>query len=193
MIYNNNSNMIQENRYVDFITKHKLTQPQFLLLHLLYKNKKDLIKKYKQTFPTDDNSMIGIRALNDLIDRKFVIKTDKGYTLGELFLDVYIDEYTAGDEIWELYPKFIIIKEVNIPLTTMDKNLFRKIYIDKILYNREEHLEVVKDIQYGKEKQLINLGIDKFLNSEFWKTIREQRLADDKHESINNIYEENDF
>lgn len=185
--------MIQEEYYVNFITKNNLTQSQFLLLHLLYKKRLDLIKLYKSNFPADDDSMIGKTLLEDLINRKFLNRTNVGYELGDDFLDIYIDVHTAGNEIWDLYPKFIVINEVNIPLTTMDKNLFRKIYIDKILYNRQEHKEVVKDINYGKVKNLINVGIDKFVNSEFWLNIRSLRLEDEDFESPTNVYEENDF
>lgn len=185
--------MILEERYIEFITKHNLTQSQFLLLHLMYKKKFNLIKKYRECYPTDNGSMIGKNLTKDLIDRGFLVKIDSSYKLGDIFLDIYIDDYTAGNEIWDLYPKFIIINEVNIPLTTMDKNLFRKIYIDKILYSREEHLEVVKDIEYGTEKELINLGIDKFINSEFWKVLREKRLQDVEYKEATNLYEENDF
>lgn len=185
--------MILEERYIEFITKHNLTQSQFLLLHLMYKKKFELIKRYRECYPTDNGSMLGKNLTNDLITRGFLIKVDSSYKLGDIFLDIYIDEFTAGNEIWELYPKFIIINGTNIPLTTMDKNLFRKIYIDKILYNREEHLEVVKDIEYGNKNELINLGIDKFINSEFWKVLREKRINDANYNESINLYEENDF
>lgn len=186
--------MLLEEKYVKFIIKNNLTQPQFLLLHLMYKKRLDLIKEYRVRFPSDNGSMVGKRLTDDLINRGFIVKNEKGYVLGDDFLDIYIDDYNAGNEIYEIYPKFLQdSRGINIPLTTMDKNLFRKIYIDKILYNRQEHLEVIKDIEYGKLKGLLNLGLDKFVNSEFWLSIREQRLQDEEEDVIENASNYDDF
>lgn len=188
--------MVQEDRYVKFLIKNKLTQTQFLLLHLLYKKKYNLITDYKKAFPSDNKSMIGKYLTEDLINRGFLIKiTDrKGkvtYTISEKFLDVYVNEYIAMEEIFEIYPSFYTKENnVTIPLTSMDRNVFSKIYIDKIAYSRGEHDEIKKDIEYGKEHELLVMGIEKFLKSEFWKSLRELRLKDDVIKLDTNKYED---
>lgn len=179
--------MILLDQYVNFIIDNKLTQEQFLFLELVYKKRVDLIKKYKDAFPSDNNGMISTYLLKDLINRGFLVTTKTGFKLGEKYLDVYINIDRAVDEIFEIYPVFVYSdKGVPIPLITMDKKVFREIYLSKIMGNNEEHKEVIKDLKFGIQNNLINMGINKFLVSEFWKSIRKIRIEsiDTKEETI---------
>ena len=167
--------MILLESYINYIIIHKLTQEQFLLLHILYQERKDLLDKYKKAFPNEEGTMISKYQINDLIRREFIIKTKTGFKLGKKFLEIFVDSDLATEEIYELYPPFIERNGVSIPLTTMDRRLFGKIYINKIKGSYDEHEEIKKDIQYAINYGLISTGIEKFLTSEQWKTFRKLR------------------
>lgn len=169
-------------RYINFITENGLTQSQFTMLYLIARKRSDLISKYKEAFPTGDGTMIGSSLKRDLIDRGFIIKCKDGetqdcYELGQNFLNIYLDEYECGNEILEIYPSFMTIKGLSVPLITMDRYEFRQIYATRIGFDRTEHYEVVKDLKFAIEKNIIRFGIEKFVRAEMWKEIRKLRLS----------------
>lgn len=176
--------MILIEPYLDFLIEHDLTQDQFLLLQLLYEARPDLIKRYKKKFPNEDGTMISSYLLKDLIKKEFLIIKDKRYRLGTKFLDIYVTPERATNEIYSIYPAFIVKDNgVQIPLTSMDRNIFKKIYISKIQCSLQEHREVIKDIKYGVQSNKIKIGLNKFLTSEQWKVFRKERAI----KQVNNI------
>lgn len=169
--------MILLPHYVNFLIEHDLTQEQVLFLELIYRKEKGLIQKYKKHFPNNTDSMISPYLIGKLLDKEFLIKTETGYKLGKKYLDIYVTPDVAVDEIFDIYPTFIKTEQgVEMPLTAMDKKVFREIYIPKIMGNLQEHREVLLDIQYGIENDLIKMGIQKFLTSEYWKALRKRRI-----------------
>lgn len=170
--------MIQLPNYVDFLIENNLNQEQYLLLHLLYYREFNLIKKYKEKFPKDSNQLLSKVDIEDLLTRKYLIKIEnKGYILGDNFTKIFVTPEIAVDEIYNEYPAFLKSDlGVDIPLTSMDKNIFKNIYIIKISGSVTEHKEIIKDIIFAKENNLIKIGINKFLTSEQWKSFRKQRL-----------------
>ena len=58
----------------------------------------------------------------------------------------------------------------------MDRNVFANLYEIAIMGSLEEHEEVLLDIKYAKEKELLNIGIEKFLKSKYWLVIRKKRM-----------------
>lgn len=176
--------MILEESYVTFIVRNDLTQAQFLLLYLLYKNKPKLIELYKLKYPTMDGTMIGQKETNDLFDKGFLKKNIKGQTVvTKKFLEAFIDKFAASDEILALYPKYHDTGIVNIPLTAMDRQVLANLYESAINGSIEEHYEVLKDIQYAKDNKLIVIGLDKFIKSHWWKVIRPKRLENQTEET----------
>lgn len=184
--------MINTDAYVNFIINNNLTQDQYLLLHLLYESRRDLIKKYKEKYPTPDDRMISEYFIKDLIDRGFIVKTKTGHKLGQNFLRIFIDANTATDEIFELYPPFIRLNGVDVPLTTMDRKVFAEIYVKKINGSLEAHQEIMKDLQYAIDNDLIKTGINKFLTSEQWKGFRKLRCPPPSPLTTESIMDIND-
>lgn len=169
--------MILTEPYIDFLIEHNLTQGEYLLLQLLYEERGDLIRKYKKAFPIEESSMIPSYFINSLVQKGFLVKIGKHYKLGEVFLKVFVTPDVAVDEIYDIYPAFLVTdKGIDIPLLSMDRRIFREIYIPKIFGNITEHKEVIKDIKYGIDNNKIKMGINNFLTSEQWKILRKERL-----------------
>lgn len=177
--------------YVEFLIEHDLTQDQLLFLMLLYYNRVDLIKKYKKNFPNDEGTMISVYLINKLEEKEFIKRTENGLFLGDKFIDIFVDERVATDEIYDAYPVFAVSdKGVNIPLKSMDKRIFREIYIGKIQGSIKEHKEVLKDIAYAVENDMLKMGLNKFLVAEHWKSIRTIRSKDKVQKSSEQLYED---
>lgn len=178
--------MINEDRYIEFIIENKVTQTQFLLLHLLFRKRWDLIQKYKIAFPTGDGSIIGKAMTDDLLEKGLITyskSSDKGIDIqvSKVFKKAYTNDVYIADEFYEVYPSFYRddAKGISYPLTNYDRMVFAKMYQDKINYSQKEHEEILKDVQFGKEKGLIRVNIGNFLTSEFWKDLRVIRLEEE--------------
>jgi DNA-binding MarR family transcriptional regulator len=185
--------MLLEDNYVDFLIENNITQSQYLLLHLLYKQKPHLIRKYKEAFPSEDGSMIGKYMIDDLINRGFLKENSKGnIEVTDKFLIIFVNKYIATDEIFEIYPTHTNIHGTNVPLTPMDRNVFANLYDICIQSSIKEHLIIIEDIKYGISKDLIKIGIDKFIKSKYWLVLRKQRLEDLNLERID-IIKDNEF
>lgn len=169
-------------RYVNFIAKHKLTQAQFLMLYCLYKKEYSTINVYKEAFPNPDGTMIGQIMKDDLINRGFIARVGEGenassYTVTDLFTNIFVsDIFHAADEVWDIYPPFMKINGANVPLTNMDKFKFANLYGERIRYDIHEHNQVIADIKFGREHNLIRVNIENFTRSEAWKSIRKIRV-----------------
>lgn len=168
--------------YVSFLEKEKMTQAQYLFLLLIYKKRVDLIKRYKKCFPIEnDNSMIGKYAIKDLINKgfiKIVINNSKKkeIILTKKFLNIFINKHIATEEIYNIYPISMFNKGIEIPLVSFDRNIFANLYEDAIEGSINEHLEVLKDIEYGKENNKLHIGLEKFVKSQYWKVLRKERI-----------------
>lgn len=183
--------MIVLDEYIDFLAKHDLTQDQLLFLMLLYYNRVDLIKKYKQNFPNEEGTMISTYLIEKLKEKGFIRINEDGLFLEDKFVDLFVDDKLATDEVYELYPSFVLSdKGVNIPLKSMDKRIFKEIYVRKIQGSVKEHKEILKDIQYGIENDLLRMGINKFLVAEHWKSIRTERLRNNSTTKENTLYDD---
>ena len=93
-----------------------------------------------------------------------------------------VDEITRlslQEELLKIYPSTMVIDGKIIPLTAIDTIEVANLYIDKILDNREEHEEVLKDIQYAVQNNMISMGIRKFIQSKYWLAIRKNRKSTD--------------
>src|SRR5574343_636922 len=178
-------------RYVNFLSKNKLTQSQFLMLYCLHKKKWEAIELYKKEFPNEDGTMIGNILKNDLVERGFIAKVGEGekadsYMVTEKFTNIFVaDLYNAADEVWNLYPPFISIKGINTPLTTMDKYKFANLYGERIRYDVEEHKQVIADIKFGREHNLIRNNIENFTRAEMWGSIRKIRVEKQTIQEVN--------
>lgn len=171
---------IEIERYIGFITKHKITQSQFLFLYLLQRKRYDLCKTYRDAFPSEDGTLIGKHLRDELLERGFIDKLDENevmtsYRVADKFRTLFIDKFEAAKEIKDMYPSFATMDGKNYPLKLVDTYEIQNLYGERIGYEVAEHDEVKKDLAYGIDNNLIKFGLDKFIRSEFWHSLREMR------------------
>ena len=185
--------MILEDAYIKFLIEHNLTQAQYLMLHLIYKDRLDLVRAYKAKFPSEDGTMIGQYLIDDLFTRGLLVKSSAGVvSVGKPFLEMFINKHTAAEEIYDIYPTHFHKDGVEIPLSAMDRNVFANLYDNAIQSSVLEHIEVVEDIKFAIFHNLLNIGLDKFVKSKYWLTIRPRRKSYKEQEAIN-LKKDHDF
>ena len=141
-------------------------------------------------FPSGDGSMIGAIEFEELVERGYIKQLNDGtgvksYKITEKFLIMFIKKNEAIEQILDIYPKFSIGRDGNrYPLTTADEDDLKDLYAKKIKESAVEHLEVMKDLQYGIENNLITMGVLKFISSKHWLALRELRVS---NEGIDNV------
>jgi len=201
----NKEKMFKVEYLIPFLIKHNLTTQQFYLLYCVYHKLIDTIDLYRTHFPSGDKSMIGKDATNDLVSRGLLIKekirdeVKNGekrpiykYSVGEPFKEIYVIDTIAFKELLSAYPNQVtlpnnkgVIFSKNINVTEL-----RQIYIQKIEKNSFEHLEIMKDLQFGLMYQKVNFDLETFIREEKWEIFREIRLKQylsDNLKSFENI------
>ena len=170
--------MILHKEYLNFLFKTGLTQSQFLLLLLIYKDDQTYINKYKERFPTDDGTMIGKVMIESLIrDNWLKLGYKNKLQVTNKFKDNFIYEEEALQQVLDLYPPFIDKGDgIHIPLITVDRYQYSLIYNRRVHYSAAEHLEILKDLKFGIDNGYIRFGIAKFIDGEMWKPLRKLRL-----------------
>ncbi len=182
--------MISHKHYLDFLFKTGLTQAEFIFIFLVYKKDTNYINRYKERFPTEDGTMIGKYNTNRLIEDGWIKQEGDEYVAADKFRRLFISDSNGFDELVEYYPKYYETdKGVKMPLVLADKFQYSLKYGGMINNSIAEHNEIIKDIEYGAEHNLINFKIEKFIDSQFWNVLREKRLGD----TTNNIHEEHTF
>ena len=173
---------------------YKITLEQFLTLYLIKGHKTETIRLYARAFPFKNGAFLDDKQKQDLINRNFLVKTEKGYTLGTAFDEVFINKDSAGEQLWEAYPGFMKGNDGRlIPLATMGVTEVSHIYWHAINGVRKEHEEVLLDVAYAIENNMLTFGIRKFLETGYWKKFRELRLGTAPSITAPSNYSKDDF
>lgn len=192
-----------QNAYVDFLTKNKLSTNQFLLLYLLYTEqmiKSENSLKFKKVgniykWMTEGKGW-SIGEIDDLIAKDYVFgikslhETPEGkklsYSIDQLILTqkfsdlMFINANFAFEEILELYPDtFQIVKDghTNTVFTKSgDLDKVQLNYSKLIKNNILKHEETKQIIIYAKERGLCNYKLENFLTKAVLDSIRKMMV-----------------
>lgn len=174
--------IISIDRYVDFLVKKNLTEHQFLVCYLIYTKEIKAIVKYNNKFK------ISREELLDLIDRDFIIPIfddpEHIFDLANLnvtpkfYEGLIIDEDNA-EEIWDLYPSYLLINNTKVySKSSMPKEDFIKMYLRITRRSQKTHERIKKVLEeYNRKNKYAEMGIDKFIGSEYWKELEKQKNA----------------
>lgn len=196
------------NAYVDFLAKNKLSTNQFLLLYLLYTEqmiKADNRLKFKKIGNIYKWQVEGkgwtLEEIEDLINKDYVFgiksvqKTPQGdkvgYSIDQLILTqkfsdlMFINANFAFEEILELYPDTIIVKERTYFTKNGDLDKLSLDYCKLIKNNLHKHEEVKEIILFAKDRGLCNSHISKFLSKGTIDSIK--KMMEESYETGNDV------
>lgn len=161
--------------YLNTLIKNKVNNDQFFFCYLLYYNKIDALYRYLthsgKKFMYDDIDELQKRKLIRSITGKPAENADE-FELTENGKKMFKAINEFGREFWRQYPHQISLDSgKKIPGKSMDIDEFLELYTKKVGNNAEKHKEILKKLEYAKRKDMINMGIRKWVASEQYDSI----------------------
>lgn len=183
------------------LEKYKLTAEEWLVIRLLFlasaeEDHKEYLVRYLRIPDRQDLREI----LQSLQSKGVILKSYRIPNRGEKFdpADVEFNQmflknhfkYSAilGQDLLEKYPTCMIIGGVTHMLRTPGKK-FKDLedlkfgYGKTIKHNPETHKRVLELLEWGKENNLINMGLAEFVSAQAWENI--QAIKDGDGATIN--------
>ena len=198
--------MFDLQRYMKYLIEHELTERQFLFCYCTQKAYKDqsiyrvmgdftkalgVMQDGRKRFMLDTER-------TDLITKGYITCEGDGtkashYHVTDKWLDEFVTEYEAGQQLIAAYPSFIQINGVNVPLKTTDRAVIRSTYTDRIHGDRRKHERVIEALEYGVKHGLVNMNLEKFVLSEFWEDLIEKMVQEHHTTTRRDVVNENEF
>ena len=159
-----------------FCVREKITISQFIFLYCEYHNLDQLYQDYCSQNGYNSKILPDV-LLRDLLERELLVKKGKDIFITEKFEHLFTDYKQCGDELFEVYPAFAINTSngTSMPLKGVDKYEMSIKYHKLIGKSTKEHKEIILDLKYAIDLNLINFKIDKFILGEMWKDFRKLR------------------
>jgi hypothetical protein len=181
----------------DFLVKHKMSIEQYMLCYILHMDKQSIKNGERQERKsgspvaiiykyTENVAPISPRGMKDLIDRGYLEKTGSKLVPDMLevtnkFKQEVFNHWTNFQQLFDIYPDRISfgpgkhsasLKSLDRPQEEVAESY------TKVVRTNKKHKEVLKIVQWAKEKNLIRKGIQKFIYSRDWDILKEKYEVD---------------
>lgn len=190
------------NTILNICIAYNLTFDEFFLVYMTFlaQDEEDHAEYLNKWFSNGGKERL--RTLfNSLKDKGIIIKSynPTSYNPNEIefnkhFLKGWLKQSgEMGQELFDLYPSFV---EVNGKFYSL-KNISKKFYsLDEFYFyysvtighNPEKHKEIIKILEWAKEKNLINFGILEFIASQKWIMFKEMKDKGIDNKTVDSIY-----
>jgi hypothetical protein len=160
-----------------------ITPSQYMVLYFIHSRKTDTLEALLRNNRIFKDRQVDPYELRDLIDRGYLLDYN---TRGQMRHDslsvngkaseIFEEEDSSVElflnELLEVYPVTGDINGKVIPLKTIkDRFKLGQKYFTAITGNREKHEDIIIDVGRARNLKLINLGIEKFIESRAWEYI----------------------
>jgi len=193
------------NDLVDFLCEKEITTKQLVYCLLLHHDKKygrkqgtaKIVRPLSQLYKYYTNIEQFTRSeLQDLIDKGLLIKNGEKFKPDQLEVtdrfvkDWYGDKYKF-EGLEEVYPKWVPNfnnpsgPDVNLMMIS-DRQKLMQTY-NSLVKTYKMHNRVLAVVQWAKERDLIKVGIEKFVHSKHWEDLIELRDKDEQMTNYTNI------
>lgn len=177
----------------DFLIKHKMNIEQYLLCYVLQVDKdatassgRDRLRSgspiaviYKYT---EGIQPLKTEDMRDLIDRGFLEHTGDRLVpdllqVTDKFKQEIFNHWSNFEQLFAIYPSRIDLgpNKGSYSLKSLDKPFeeMAKYYVS-VVRTKTKHRRILDIITWAKEKDLINMGIQKFIYQRFWKELEKK-------------------
>lgn len=158
-----------------FLNKEGVTLKGFITTYLIYKNDDELL----YSFIMHDKAMTE-EAFAKLVNKGWLKKSkypsnlkEDEYEIGEHFKRIILKLNDNAEKLWEEYPAFMYINGNKVPCKTMDKEVFKQLFIDKNLGYPKKFEGILQAVETMKQEE-IQMKIETFIRSEQWDIINQQ-------------------
>lgn len=178
-------------KYVDVLLSLDISPIQVLFCQIIYERRHDLLYRIAQ-----EGQIFPKKYLDDLVEKGLVIDTNPTdnskyadfYEVTDKFVQAfYTVSTTDGEEFWAAYPAFITIDGKKIPAKAVNKEELVKWY-HKHVGSMHDHKKVMEALKFAKERKLISMRIDKWLQAEsfvdLWEMMKDVPVEDLPHDRI---------
>lgn len=193
------------NDLVDFLCDKQITTKQLVYCLLLHHDKKygrkegtaKIVRPLSQLYKYYSNvEQFRKSELQELIDKGLLTKNGDKFKpdmleVTDRFLkDWYGDKYKF-EGLVEVYPKWVTNfqhpskPDANLMMIS-DRQALIKTY-NSLVKTYKMHNRVLSVVQWGKERELIKVGIEKFVHSKHWEQLMELRDKDQEMQNYTNI------
>lgn len=178
---------------IDFVCKHKLTFTQFAICLLIYHKDTAGIIQIGEEIGIIGDALLRVKEfpdkyiseLNDLIDRGYVINKSRIPTEIELDYLILTSKFTSdfGDpltesedmakELWDAYPKHILIDNREVSAVSCIYEQFADRYLKAIKNSKKTHKQAMGAVYaLGTYAEM---GIEKWVGSRQWELKNEPK------------------
>lgn len=148
---------------------------EYLLLFLIYKQRDDLAGMYYRSSRKNNFSR---ERVNRLISKKLLATrgdNSKPYSFNRLYVTErftkHFDTSDLAREYYELYPDFIMVRDSPYPARNVSYEAFKVTYDTIVAGDLETHNRMLEVLRYAVSKDMVNVGLRKWLDYKHYQTI----------------------
>lgn len=170
---------------ISLLCEANITPTQYTFLFLLHSKNWAALKQYVKA-----NRGFPQHEVKDLNDRGFILHfnvnpaietSPENLYVTEKYTDLlytgdsapYVDDDDAFNELHAAYPAYIQIDGKPTAARNMDFEAGEQLYARIVKGKREMHKSILEAIAYGKQHELLNMGLKKFLETRQWLSIQD--------------------
>lgn len=173
--------------FVDLLCKLGISPNQFLICMLIHE--KDVAGTIKY-FEENKRNRFAVLDIDWLLNNGFLLRIDKrketNYELDEFIVtakfteEFLVDEYDAGEELWNTYPSWMNFDGSRKSAKSVDKDELIEKYLKKINFSKKKHSAIIEVIKkYAEDNNgYATMGIQKFVSSEQWVELSKLQDSD---------------
>lgn len=193
------TNIYEINDLVDFLSESGMNTKQFTYCLLLYYDKKysriegtaKLSRPLSQLYKYFTNvEQFTKPEIQQLIDSGYLTQTGNDFKPDHLEVTTKFERNWFGektykfDQLIEVYPShtenFNHPGKPKIPLISMSNYAETERLYNKFVTTYKMHNRVLAVVQWAKERDMIKMTIEKFVNSKHWEYLLKQRDSDEE-------------
>ena len=160
-------------KYVDFLSTNNLSPTQFLYLYLCYtQDKKNIDKLEIDRF--DINYLVDNGWLSEVWEGGLIVYDLHKSTVRKKFIDKFaIDEEDAYQQLCDVYPKWIVVKNIPYPTIKGDPAKIAEIYRKYHKNNKHLHEEAVEITKKYYNNHPVTGNIEDYILNRRWLLLKD--------------------
>lgn len=166
--------MLEIKKFTKKLVEFKMTPNQFYFCYLLHNNRFAELYEY-----VENVGKLDLVELQDLIKRGYIRNINESgkfsadaFETTEKFSGKFLaKDFEFAEEFFEAYPAFGSIDGKPITLKSVSRDQVYDLYNEITGKQKSVHDKIMHALNTGKRMGLVNMKIDKWLNTEQWRFI----------------------
>jgi hypothetical protein len=168
-----------------FLVKHSLKIEQYWFLWYRHNLDNDNLAEYIKGiggFKREDLKDLVKRGYLDNVNSPGEEMISAYFATPKFYEELFADTDISGEELWEAYPThFYLSGGSKVVARSCDKDQLIKSYAKKIKHNLKKHKSILEILEVAKQRGDISMGIEKWVASEQWKTLKDMYKEQDSN------------